>query len=139
MITFTYAGVGTPIDVVVNSSKFAAKPDENGEEKEVPIDVLKVAEGVLDTFEKNGTKNITTRNEQFITPNGQEGVKTFGTAEFLIEDKLIKGEYIILGFSTPNLLQQVILTWKEEDVYADQMIERILNSIELIKLTEDEK
>ena len=139
MITFTYAGVGTPIDVVVNSSKFAAKPDENGEEKEVPIDVLKVAEGVLDTFEKNGTKNITTRNEQFITPNGQEGVKTFGTAEFLIEDKLIKGEYIILGFSTPNLLQQVILTWEEDDVYADQMIERILNSIELIKLTEDEK
>jgi hypothetical protein len=139
MITFTYAGVGTPIDVVVNSSKFAAKPDENGEEKEVPIDVLKVAEGVLDTFEKNGTKNITTRNEQFITPNGQEGVKTFGTAEFLIKDKLIKGEYIILGFSTPNLLQQVILTWEEDDVYADQMIERILNSIELIKLTEDEK
>mgnify|MGYP000713218035 FL=1 len=98
-----------------------------------------MAEGVLDTFEKNGTKNITTRNEQFITPNGQEGIKTFGTAEFLVEDRLVKGQYIILGFSTPNLLQQVLLTWKEEDVYADQMVERILNSIELIKLTEDEK
>ena len=139
VITFAYAGVNTPIDVVVNSSKFAAESDEEGKEKEVPIDVLKVAEGVLDTFEKKGTKNITTRNEQFITPNVQEGIKTFGTAEFLIEDRLVKGEYIILGFSTPNLLQQVILTWKEEDVYADQMIERILNSIELIKLTEDEK
>ena len=115
------------------------KPDESGKEKEVPIDLLKVAEGVLDTFEKNGTKNITTRNEQFITPNGQEGVKSFGTAEFLIEEKLVKGEYIILGFSTPNLLQQVILTWKENDIYADQMMERILNSIELIKLTQDEK
>jgi len=139
MITFTFAGINTPIDVVVNSSKFATKPDESGKEKEVPIDLLKVAEGVLDTFEKNGTKNITTRNEQFITPNGQEGVKSFGTAEFLIEEKLVKGEYIILGFSTPNLLQQVILTWKENDIYADQMIERILNSIELIKLTQDEK
>jgi len=139
MITFAYAGIDTPIDVVVNSSKFATKPDEGGKEKEVAVDVLKAAEGVLDTFEKNGTKNITTRNEQFITPNGQEGVKTFGTAEFLVEDKLIKGEYVILGFSTPNLLQQVILTWKENDVYADQIIERILNSIELIKLTPDEK
>ena len=139
MITFTFAGINTPIDVVVNSSKFATKPDESGKEKEVPIDLLKVAEGVLDTFEKNGTKNITTRNEQFITPNGQEGVKSFGTAEFLIEEKLVKGEYIILGFSTPNLLQQVILTWKENDIYADQMMERILNSIELIKLTQDEK
>jgi len=139
MITFAYAGIDTPIDVVVNSSKFATKPDEGGKEKEVAVDVLKAAEGVLDTFEKNGTKNITTRNEQFITPNGQEGVKTFGTAEFLVEDKMIKGEYVILGFSTPNLLQQVVLTWKENDVYADQIIERILNSIELIKLTPDEK
>ena len=138
-INFEYAGVDTPIDVVVNSSKYAAQADETGKQKEVAIDLLKVAEGVLDTFEKNGTKNITTRNEQFITPNGQEGIKTFGTAEFLVEDRLVKGQYIILGFSTPNLLQQVLLTWKEEDVYADQMVERILNSIELIKLTEDEK
>ena len=98
-----------------------------------------MAEGVLDSFEANGTKNITTRNEQFITPNGQEGIKTFGTADFLIEDTLVKSEYILLGFSTPNILQQVILTWKEDDLYAEQIIERILNSIELIKLTKDDK
>ena len=138
-ITFAYAGVDTPFDIVINSSKYTAQTDENGKEKKVPIDVLKVAESVLNRFEEKGTKNITTRNEQFITPNGQEGVKTFGTGDFIIEDKLIKGKYIILGFSTPNLLQQLILTWKEEDIYADQIIERILNSIELIKLTEDEK
>jgi hypothetical protein len=47
--------------------------------------------------------------------------------------------YVVLGFSTPNLLQQVILIWKEDDVYADQIIERILNSIELITLTEEQK
>jgi len=136
--TFAYAGVDTPIDIVINSSKFATEPDKNGKEKEAPIDVLQVAEGVLNTFEEKGATNIITRNEQFITPNGQEGIKTFGTADFLVENTLIKGQYIILGFSTPNLLQQVILTWKQEDVYADQIIERILSSIELIKLTEDE-
>ena len=138
-VAFAYAGTDTPIDVVINSSKYAAETDEEGKQKDVPIDLLKVAEGVLDRFEENGTKNIITRNEQFITPNGQEGIKTFGTAEFLVEDKLVKGAYILLGFSTPNLLQQVILTWKEEDVYADQIVERILNSIELIKLTKDDK
>jgi hypothetical protein len=139
MSTFTYAGIDKPIDIVVNSSKYATETDEEGKQKETPIDLLKVAEGVLDSFEANGTKNIISRNEQFITPNGQEGIKTFGTAEFLVEDTLTKGEYLILGFSTPNLLQQVILTWKEEDVYADEIIERIINSIELIKLTEDQK
>lgn len=138
-ISFAYAGADAPFDVVVNSSKYAAQTNEEGKQKEVPIDLLKVAEDVLDRFEANGTKNITTRNEQFITPNGQEGIKTFGTAEFLIEDTLVKGEYILLGFSTPNIVQQVILTWKEDDVYADQIIERILNSIELIKLTKDDK
>ena len=138
-VSFAYAGTDTPIDVVINSSKYAAETDEEGKQKEVPIDLLKVAEEVLDRFEENGTKNIITRNEQFITPNGQEGIKTFGTAEFLVEDKLVKGAYVLLGFSTPNLLQQVILTWKEEDVYADQIVERILNSIELIKLTKDDK
>jgi len=138
-VSFAYAGTDTPIDVVINSSKYAAETDEEGKQKEVPIDLLKVAEEVLDRFEKNGTKNIITRNEQFITPNGQEGIKTFGTAEFLVEGKLVKGAYVLLGFSTPDLLQQVILTWKEEDVYADQIVERILNSIELIKLTKDDK
>lgn len=137
--SFAYAGIDTPINVVINSSKYAAETDEEGKQKEVPIDLLKVAEEVLDRFEENGTKNIITRNEQFITPNGQEGIKTFGTAEFLVEGKLVKGAYVLLGFSTPDLLQQVILTWKEEDVYADQIVERILNSIELIKLTKDDK
>ena len=105
----------------------------------MPIDVLESTEAVLDRFEKEGAKNIISRNEQFITPNGQEGVKTFGTAEFIINDTLTKGAYVVLGFSTPNLLQQVILIWKEDDVYADQIIERILNSIELITLTEEQK
>lgn len=139
VVSFAYAEVDTPVDIIVNSSKFAAQAGEDGKAKDVPIDVLKVAEGVLDRFEKSGAKNIITRNEQFITPNGQEGVKTFGTGEFLVGENLVKSKYIILGFSTPNILQQVILTWTANDIYADQIVERILNSIELIKLKDDEK
>ena len=139
LVAFACAGKDTPIDVFVTSSKYAPETGEDGKEKEVPIDVLESTEAVLNRFEKEGAKNIISRNEQFITPNGQEGVKTFGTAEFIINDTLTKGVYVVLGFSTPNLLQQVILIWKEDDVYADQIIERILNSIELITLTEEQK
>ncbi len=139
VVSFTYAEIDTPVDIIVNSSKFATETGEDGKAKDVPIDVLKVAEGVLDRFEKSGAKNIITRNEQFITPNGQEGVKTFGTGEFLVGESLVKNEYIILGFSTTNILQQVILTWTANDISADQIVERILNSIELIKLKDDEK
>ena len=139
LVAFACAGKDTPIDVFVTSSKYASETVEDGKENEVPIDVLESTEAVLNRFEKEGAKNIISRNEQFITPNGQEGVKTFGTAEFIINDTLTKGVYVVLGFSTPNLLQQVILIWKEDDVYADQIIERILNSIELITLTEEQK
>ena len=139
VVRFAYTGKDAPIDVFVISSKYAPQKGQDGKEKEVPIDVLESTEAVLDRFEKEGSKNIFSRNEQFITPNGQEGVKTYGTAEFIINEKLTKGEYVVLGFSTPNLLQQVILVWKEGDVYADQIIERILSSIELITLTEDQK
>ncbi len=67
-------------------------------------------------------------------------IKTFGTADFVTESgKEEKGNYIILGFTTQNLLQEVILVWKKEDVYADQIMDRILNSIELIKIQEDEE
>ena len=139
LVAFACAGKDTPIDVFVTSSKYASETGKDGKEKEVPIDVLESTEAVLNRFEKEGAKNIISRNEQFITPNGQEGIKTFGTAEFIINDTLTKGVYIVLGFSTPNLLQQVILIWKQDDVYADQIIERILNSIELITLTEEQK
>ena len=137
--SFAYAGNDTPLDIFVTSSKYALQTNQDNNKKKVPIDVLKSAEMILDRFEKEGAKNIISRNEQFITPNGQEGVKTFGTADFIIDNVLSKGSYVVLGFSTPNLLQQVVLIWNDDDVYADQIIERILNSVELITLTEEQK
>lgn len=136
--SFAYAGNDTPLDIFVTSSKYALQTNQDNNKK-VPIDVLKSAEMILDRFEKEGAKNIISRNEQFITPNGQEGIKTFGTADFIIDNVLSKGSYVVLGFSTPNLLQQVVLIWNDDDVYADQIIERILNSVELITLTEEQK
>ena len=137
--SFAYAGNDTPLDIFVTSSKYALQTNQDNNKKKVPIDVLKSAEMILDRFEKEGAKNIISKNEQFITPNGQEGIKTFGTADFIIDNVLSKGSYVVLGFSTPNLLQQVVLIWNDDDVYADQIMERILGSIELITLTEEQK
>lgn len=141
---FAYGGLNSTIDIVVNNTKLAGSPtpqkqnDENTQES--AFDLLQVAEQQLQQLELRGAQNIITKNEQFITPNGQEGLKTFGTADFKIppSGKLEKGNYIILGFTTQNILQQVILIWKQDDAYADQIIERILASIELIKLEEEQ-
>ena len=63
-----------------------------------------------------------------MTPNGAEGVKFYGTLEMpvLKSDKVEKGKYVILAFTSENIVQQVLLFWKESDVYADQIVERIL-------------
>ena len=40
---------------------------------------------------------------------------------------------MLLNFTTENYMQQIVLTWKEDDAYADQIVERIINSVELKK------
>ncbi len=143
--TFGYGNASTNFDIAVISTKMASTEPPGGNEQKDPkegenkIDLIQVAEGHLKSFESQGTKNIITKNEQFITPNGQEGLKTYGTADFVTETgKEERGNYVILGFTTQNLLQEVILVWKVGDVYADQIMERILNSIELIKIEDEE-
>lgn len=142
---FNYTGIDTPIDVLVTSTKFKPVPHVNEktgkEENKIPeIDLNQVASQQLLVLEQNGAENIIPKNEQFITPNGQEGLKTFGTGDFKVEETGVthKGNYIILGFTAENMLQQVILIWKQDDEYADQIIDRILNSIELITLEDEE-
>lgn len=142
---FGYGGLGSPIDVVLTSTKFnfskQQQEQQSSDNEESKIDLVQIAEKQLQKLEERGFQNIITKNEQFITPNGQEGLKTFGTADYVnpLTKDSTKTNYIILGFTTKNILQQVSLLWEDDDVYADQIIERIMASIELIKLEEDEK
>ncbi|MEJ2112154.1 MAG: hypothetical protein P8X62_00060 [Flavobacteriaceae bacterium] len=97
-------------------------------------DINQAIEGNLQTLEKAGAQNIITKNEKFVTPNGAEGLKVFGTLSMPLSEgsnKLVEGEYTFLIFNAKNILQQISITWKRDDVYANQMVERILNSIEL--------
>lgn len=103
------------------------------------LDIRKAIEGNLKTLENRGAKNILTTNEKFTTPNGAEGVKTEGTMDYPIEntDRYINGKYTSLSFTSDNqIIQQIILTWKRDDVYADDIMERVLNSVELKKAEE---
>ena len=146
VVTFKYGNLNTTFEIEVRSSKFSPNASQNqqlnsDEESTNSIDLLATVEEQLKQFESSGVQNIITKNEQFITPNGQEGLKTFGTADFKIEntDQRVKANYIILGFTTDYLLQQVILKWKKEDSYSDDIVERIMGSIELLKLTEKDQ
>ncbi len=90
----------------------------------------------ISDLEKFGfTANIV-KQEKMKTPNGAEGIKTFGTGKLILnkeKDISISGEYTILSFISENIVQQVLLTWNEEDQYSVQIAERVMNSVELQK------
>lgn len=128
---FGYGSLLESFNVVVGTSKYK----NLGENK---IDLQKAVEGSFKTWESIGVQNMFVKNEKFVTPNGAEGLKVYGTADFpsLIPNKLEKGNYVLLNFTAENYMHQIVLTWREHDTYADQIVERIVNSVELKKAEE---
>lgn len=133
---FEFVPDNIPLRIVLKSSKYIAK-DDNKQQKKA-IDLLEVADKELTTLESLGASNMFPKNEQFITPNGQEGLKTYGRTDFPFDGSNNQSaEFIILGFSTTDLLQQLVIIWAPDDQYVDQITKQIMSSVELIKTNEE--
>lgn len=126
-VAFAYGSVTDFFTVMTSTTVY--KNDQ------IEIDMEKAIEGNLTMLEQQGVQNLITKQDKFVTPNGAEGVKTHGTASVpvLNTGKYTNGNFAILSFTNEQVLQQIILSWRSGDVYAEQMAERIMNSIELIK------
>ena len=126
-----------PLRIIVKSSKIKSKED-NTEPDKAAQELLKIAESELTSLGEQGAMNMVPKNEQFITDNGQEGLKTFGKTNFIFEDNLVvDAEFVILGFSAKNLVQQLILVWDSQNDYTVKISDRILSSVELVKLNQE--
>ncbi len=89
--------------------------------------------GTLSTFESMGVKNIITKQEEFTTKSGVQGLKTYGTGSYTnpINDETKKARYNILSFGGKGFMQQVIITWEDGDKYAEQIVDRILSTLDV--------
>jgi hypothetical protein len=125
---FGYGDLTGQFSILVSTSKVSTQGDDK-------VDLKQVVEKTLKSWENNGAQNMVVKDEKFDTPNGAEGLKTYGKGDFPTgkSNDLVKGDYVILAFNSNNVIQEIIITWRDQDVYADQMAERILNSVELIK------
>nr|WP_231850259.1 hypothetical protein [Winogradskyella sp. PG-2] len=145
MTTFMYGSMLDIFSIAVNTTTLnVPKQEAQTKETENPtFDLLKISEGSIQGFESKGATDITVKRDQFITPNAAEGLKTFGTLNIKVPntDHVMKAEYALFMFSNENVLQQVILTWPQDDDYADDMVQRIIDSIELKpdELVEDQE
>lgn len=90
-------------------------------------------EQIIKGFENQGAKNIITKQEEFTTISGVKGIKVYGSGDFPVpgSNELLKGKYTVLLFGGKGFQQNVILTWLDSDTYAQEIVDRILTSVEV--------
>ena len=124
MDAFAYDDTRANLSIAALSKVFN-KPDEEP-------DYEGAVEQILSGFEKNGARNIITKQEEFTTTSGVPGIRVFGRGEFKLpdSDRYLKAKYTILLFGGNGYMQQVILSWEEEDQNAEENESRILKTNE---------
>ena len=126
--TFIDGNLDEELYVVVSTVKF---------QEGVKFELDTAVDGVYANLEKKGAKNIITKTEDYSTLEGVNGVKVFGTLEMEIpkKDRSINKKYMILNFAVNQGFQQITVIYNEQDAYADEIANRIINSVEFEKTT----
>lgn len=79
--------------------------------------------------------NVTFKNEEFKTPHDEKGQRIFGT--FTLDDPLARSsrrkQYTFLIFLERGGLQELLITHDQNDAVAEELVERITNSVEFEK------
>ena len=101
--------------------------------QEVEPDFNQTIEQIIKNFEGQGAKNIITKQEEFNTISGVKGLKVYGSGKFALPEskELIKGKYTVLLFGGKGFQQYVILTWLDDDPYAQEIVDRVLTTVEV--------
>ncbi|MFT6370168.1 MAG: hypothetical protein ACJAWH_001251, partial [Maribacter sp.] len=101
--------------------------------QEAEPDFTQTIEQIIKKFEDQGAKNIITKQEDFITISGVKGLKVYGSGKFAVPEskELMKGRYTVLLFGGKGFQQYIILTWLDDDPYAQDIVDRILTTVEV--------
>jgi hypothetical protein len=103
--------------------------------QETQIDLPKGLEGAIKMIEIQGGQNMIVKQEEFQTAEGIKGIKGYGTFSMIneITKSSAKIYYEIVLFSQNGGLQQIMILHEQDDQYAKQISERVMNSVELKK------
>ncbi|WP_432222505.1 hypothetical protein ACRASX_04100 [Flavobacterium sp. TMP13] len=126
MQNFGYGSMFDNFYLMVSTAKY---------KQETQIDLAKALEVTLKYTEAQGAKNMIIKQEDFDTKEGIRGIKGYGTFTFLnaATKSSTKMYYEILMFSQEGGLQQIAIYHEEGDTYANEISQRILESVELQK------
>ena len=124
---FSFNNIKDPLYITLTNFKLP--------ENSSSIKLQDVMVSSIETIEKLGVKNIITKFEKFQTPNEAEGLMIYGSADFPVNkpNQFRKSKYKIFGFINNQDYKQIFISWEENDNYIVEIIDRIINSIELVK------
>lgn len=121
--TFVYGSLFSNLYVVLSTVEL---------KKEAEFDLTKAVDGIYSNLEQKGAINILSKDEEFESLDGTEGVKVFGS--FNIKNPItgneIKKSYQILNFGLGGNYQQITIVHNENDRFADEISNRIINTVE---------
>ena len=127
MQSFGYGSFIDDLYIMVSTMKY---------KQDTQTDLNKAVEVTIASIEAQGAQNMIVKQEDFETPEGVKGVKAYGT--FVTLDKLTKTStqryYEILLFGQEGGLQQIMILYQEGDKYANDIVERVLSTVELKQL-----
>ncbi|MEL4306832.1 hypothetical protein JMA43_01890 [Joostella sp. CR20] len=129
-------GTGTNTYQVFNYgnlwSNFYIEASVSTYKKEADFDAKKAIDAALEKVDEAGGKNMIVKQEELVTPTGKKGNKVFGTLEVVNPEtnKTNERAYVILSFVQNGGFQQVIMVHDKDDAYAQQIVEKVTNSID---------
>ncbi len=123
---FLYGSFIDDFSIVLSTTKF---------KDTTQVDLQIVLETNLQFLEAQGAKNMIVKTEEFKNQKGLSGLKSYGTCMIFhsIKQKDIKASYQMLVFAQAGGAQEVLMIHKENDTYAEEIIKKVQESIELAK------
>ncbi len=122
---FTFGDIQKKIYIYVGSAKAKDSTAQN-------LELLLEEKMIL--LEEAGATNLMVMDEPFTTEKGVTGIKAAGEFNVSLGDnkyKKAKSEYELVIFSQGGFTQEILIVSEKEDIYAQQIKERVLNSVEI--------
>lgn len=123
---FMYGSVLDNFSIVLNTTAF---------KDTTVVDLNLVLEEGLKQLEQFGAKNTVVKEEDYEDANGLTGKKADGSFELVNPENGEKQQmnYAFIVFAQPGGAQELLMIYREEDEYAQQIMERVMHSVELKK------
>jgi len=136
MQSFTYGSFNDNFYIMLSTLQYKQDTNAGEQGKETKIDLAKSLEAALQSLEAQGAQNMIVKQEDFETNEGAvKGIKGYGTFSKIDGDSQSSAKfyYETLIFDQDGGLQQIIIVHEEGDKYANEISDKILNSVELQK------